>query len=69
VNVTSDQHWFFHFQTSRTSSRLLEKIVFVISISTLVFLAMCVIQLHWLLPYHYSIAIPILITVRVVMYW
>ncbi|KAK2173068.1 hypothetical protein NP493_905g00056 [Ridgeia piscesae] len=30
---------------------------------------MCVIQLHWLLPYHYSIAMPILITVRVVMYW
>ena len=64
--------WLIVSQSSKTfqsSSRLLEKVVFVISISTIVFLAMCIIRFHWLLPYHYSISMPVLIIVRVVMYW
>ncbi|CAH1783283.1 unnamed protein product [Owenia fusiformis] len=49
--------------------RILEKIIFVVSVSTMITMAYCMMSLHWFLPYYYTASSPILIFIRIVTYW
>lgn len=48
---------------------LSEKLVYVASVVTLVLLAYSVLEFHWLLPYYYTVSMPLLLTIRAVVYW
>ena len=48
---------------------LKEKLVFVISIVTIVLLSYALLSLHWLLPYYYAVSAPLLIIIRIILYW
>ena len=48
---------------------MVEKLVYVISVVTLVMLAYSVLLYHWILPYYYTVSMPILILLRGIVYW
>ncbi|XP_064601530.1 uncharacterized protein LOC135467665 isoform X2 [Liolophura sinensis] len=49
--------------------RVLEKFVYMTSVLTLAFLVHALLTAQWLLPYYYAVSAPVLILVRVVLYW
>ncbi|KAK2157418.1 hypothetical protein LSH36_192g04030 [Paralvinella palmiformis] len=49
--------------------RYQEKIIFTISVTTLISLALSLMNIHWFLTYYYAISTPVLLVIRVVMYW
>nr|XP_006815571.1 PREDICTED: uncharacterized protein LOC102805840 [Saccoglossus kowalevskii] len=48
---------------------LLEKCVFLISVTSLVLWAYGLFNYHWLLPYYYTVVLPLLVAIRVWIYW
>ncbi|CAC5358543.1 unnamed protein product [Mytilus coruscus] len=57
------------FKKEQKKSRLIEKIVHLLSIVTIICLTHGAIYKQWLIPYIYTIVTPILLVIRVVMYW
>lgn len=50
-------------------SRIVEKFVYVVAVITIIFLTHATVYAQWLLPYYYAVSTPILILIRVIMYW
>ncbi|XP_022343275.2 uncharacterized protein LOC111136598 isoform X1 [Crassostrea virginica] len=50
-------------------SRIIEKFVYVVAVITIIFLTHATVYAQWLLPYYYAVSTPILILIRVIMYW
>ncbi|XP_070539753.1 uncharacterized protein [Ptychodera flava] len=48
---------------------ILEKSVFVIAVTSLIVWAYGLFNIHWLLPYYYTVVAPILVVIRIVLYW
>ncbi|XP_013393027.1 uncharacterized protein LOC106160815 isoform X2 [Lingula anatina] len=48
---------------------VVEKLIYVISVATVFFLAHAVITIQWVLPYYYAVSAPILILIRIILYW
>ncbi|XP_055955467.1 uncharacterized protein LOC130010467 [Patella vulgata] len=49
--------------------RIQEKLVYVISLTTIVILVHGLFSVQWLLPYYYTITTPILLLIRIIIYW
>ncbi|ESO91084.1 hypothetical protein LOTGIDRAFT_233561 [Lottia gigantea] len=49
--------------------RLQEKLVYVISIGTIILLTHSLMASQWLLPYYYTISTPCLLLIRTIIYW
>ena len=49
-------------------SRLREKLVFVISVTSMILMAYALVVVQWLLPYYYAISAPLLIGLRICLY-
>ena len=49
-------------------NRIREKVIFVLSLSSLILMAYAVVVLQWLLPYYYAISAPLLIGLRIGLY-
>ncbi|XP_050395301.1 uncharacterized protein LOC130010312 [Patella vulgata] len=49
--------------------RIQKKLVYVISLTTIVILVHGLFSVQWLLPYYYTITTPILLLIRIIIYW
>ena len=56
------------YQVAR-EKHIIEKLVYVISVVTLVVLAYSVLSFHWILPYYYTVSMPLLMILRLIVYW
>ncbi|KAK3094753.1 hypothetical protein FSP39_005766, partial [Pinctada imbricata] len=53
----------------KKNGRWLEKITHVVAVVTIVFLTHAVVYAQWLIPFYYAISTPVLIAIRIIMYW
>lgn len=65
------ENWYFLLKILQEwkKSRVIEKFVYVVAVITIIFLTHATVYAQWLLPYYYAVSTPILILIRVIMYW